>query len=218
MIVAGGHDDPSGGDDLLRPGLHDLAVLVVERLVHLVEQQHVRPGKVGRREAESGAHPLGVARDGALERVLEAAAPPDVLQAGRCLGPREAREDAEEHRVLAAGQRRHQARADGQERRDLAGHRHVARVGDEHACEHPQERRLAGPARAEQPDRLARLRVEGHVPQAPRLGSTAPQPGEVRCHHASVAVELELDAERLCADPRRHSSSTIFASWRCSDR
>ena len=109
---------------------------------------------------------------------------------------------------------RHQARPT--DRSDaIRRHRHLARSATRR-LRALQERRLAGAARAEQPDRLARLRVEGHVPQAPRLGPTAPEPGEVRRHHPLVAVELEPDAERL-RDPRRHSSSTIFASWRCSD-
>ena len=42
MVVAGGDDYPPTGEDLVRAALEDGTEFVVERLVHLVEQEDVR--------------------------------------------------------------------------------------------------------------------------------------------------------------------------------
>jgi len=67
MVVPGRDDDPAGGDDLLRAMPHDLPELVVECLVHLVEQKDVGVNLVRNGEPEPRAHALGVTEHWTVE-------------------------------------------------------------------------------------------------------------------------------------------------------
>ncbi len=58
MVVARRHHDPAAVDDLERALLHAAPELVVERLVHLVEQQDLRLEPVHDGEAQTRPHAL----------------------------------------------------------------------------------------------------------------------------------------------------------------
>jgi hypothetical protein len=58
VVVATGHDHAARLDDRACSLLDDVSELVVERLVHLIEQEDLGIGLHGDREPESGAHSL----------------------------------------------------------------------------------------------------------------------------------------------------------------
>ncbi len=106
MVVPGRDDDPAPPEQLQRALLHALAKLVVERLVHLVEEQDVGPRLVDDREAEAREHALRIARDRPVERVVESASLADRVDVPAGLRARETGEHAEQERILASGQPR----------------------------------------------------------------------------------------------------------------
>ena len=70
---------PPAAINVARLPLDLRAELVVERLVHLVEEQHRRPDPLRNRQPDLRAHPLRVRADGSLERVSEAALDLDLV-------------------------------------------------------------------------------------------------------------------------------------------
>ncbi len=211
--MAGRDDHPAGGHDLLGAQLDDLAVLVVERLVHLVEEQDRRPGLLGDCEAEPRAHPLRVARDGPLEVVAQAARLLHLLDRGAGLGAGEACEDGEVQRVLAPGQEPEEPRLDREERGDPAGDVELTGVRVVDAREEAEQRRLPRAAAAEQREALAARHREADVAEPPHLGAAAAEPRLGRRDDPALPVEEELDS-----DSGRRDHSTTFANWRCSLR
>ena len=73
MVVPSCQDDSTVLGDLARAGLHHLAKLLIERLVHLVEQEDLglRVGDSG--ETQAGAHALRIGRYRAVEGLCQAA-------------------------------------------------------------------------------------------------------------------------------------------------
>ena len=100
--------------------LEEVPELVVERLVHFVQQQDLRVGLLGDRESQPSPHPLRVGQDRTFERVVEAAALLHALEAPHRRAARKARDDAEEHRVLAPGQQRQETCIDREQGRHTA--------------------------------------------------------------------------------------------------
>ena len=100
---------------------------------------------------------------------------------------------------------------------------HVALVGGQHAGEHPQQRRLARPGRADERDARPGLESQVDAAQAPgRVADPAHVP-RTRRHHAAAAVEVEAhpDVARAGPPPRlgrprfcvgRDAHPTSFAS------
>jgi hypothetical protein len=156
VVVAGGDHDAAAGEQGVRGLLQPVAEAVVERLVHLVQQDQVRIELGGGGEPQPGAHPLRVGRSGAVEGLLEPAALPDVVQPQLRIGARGAPEHGEQQRVLPSGQRGQQPRVDREHRGDPALHQQLAAVGGKHAGDRPQQGRLAGAGGPDQRNALAR--------------------------------------------------------------
>ena len=210
---------PPSGEDLPRPLLDERPVLVVERLVHLVEEEDRRIGLVGGSEAEPRPHALRVARRRAVERPSEAARGLYVRDRALRLAYRHAGEHPEQLRVLPAGERRHHTGADGEECADPALDLDRAGVRDVDARDRAQQRRLATAAAADESHRLAGLDVEVDPLEPPlaRAGPAGSDACERRRDEALLPVEEKLDSEPLRDDPGAHPS-TSFANCVCSRR
>lgn len=74
VVVTGGDHDPARAQESPSERGDDVSKLVIERLVHLVEQEDVRPRAFDEREPEARVHSLREASDRALEGLPEAAA------------------------------------------------------------------------------------------------------------------------------------------------
>ena len=78
VVVTGGDDDPASADDVEHALFQQSAELVVERLVHLVEEEKLGVAGIDERQPESPAFPA-IPRDGSFKGLSELAALLDEL-------------------------------------------------------------------------------------------------------------------------------------------
>src|SRR5215217_8415271 len=213
MVVPRSHDDSPCVEDGVRTLLEKMPKLVVERFVHLVENQDLWVRFLRHRESEASLHALRVRQHRPFERVAERAARLDAGQGAPSGSARKAAEDAEEQRILAAGEQCQQARVDRQQRSDAPVHLDTPAVRCEDAREDPQQRRLAGAARPDQRRSDAALDGERYVAQPPRREACAAHACLPRRDDSKIPVEEELDTDVRCEDHQ-----TTFANCRCSER
>ena len=181
VVVPRGDDDPAVREDRLRDPLHLDAELVVERLVHLVEEQDPRLELLRDREADARAHPLRVRRDGPVERGAEPALGRTPSMRGVRLREREAAETPSSCAFSTPGERGEEACLDRQERADAPVDPERARVREQDARHEPQERRL--------PDPLGPMSARPSPGPAEKLTSRRPQ-ASVTCLRSRATVDV----------------------------
>ncbi len=101
MVVARRDDDAPVAADLARTLFHRRPRVVVDRLMHLVEEENVRANLIRDGETEAGPHPLRVTGHGMVEFLPERRLLLDLADARCAPAPREAGEDSEQHAVLS---------------------------------------------------------------------------------------------------------------------
>jgi hypothetical protein len=115
MVVPTGDDNAARLDECACSLLDDFSELVVERLVHLIEQQNLRICLLRDGESESRAHALRIGGDRLIEGVTKLATVPDRIESPARRSTRQPAERAEEHCVLPSGEQVKQPSVDRQQ-------------------------------------------------------------------------------------------------------
>ena len=189
---------------LLERGNHaealPLEALVTDR-EHLVEQEQVRLEERGDREPEPHRHPGRVRAHRPVDRVLDLRERDDLVEPLADPRPCQALQHAVELDVLAPREVGVESGAELEQRADPAARGDPPLGRRDDPRDQTEQRRLAGPVAADEPDRLPGLDRERHVPESPHLLCPRPAAGDEqllqRVRLAGAHDELPRDAVDL---------------------
>jgi hypothetical protein len=136
---------------------------------HFVDQHDVGVCLDHDGEGEPDQHPGGVVLELELDELVEAGEVEHGVEALLCFAAAEAHHDAVQRDVLAGGELGVEADAELDEGGEPAGHADPAAVGAVDAGQDLQQRRLARPVAAHDPEELAPPHLERNPPQRPQL-------------------------------------------------
>src|SRR3954447_2986371 len=149
--------------DLLHPGHALLLERSVTHSEDLINEEDVRVGVHGDREAEPGEHSRGVVAHRGVEELPDVGELHDLLELALGLGLGHAQDGRVQVHVVPTGELRVEARTGRDQPRDAPSRQNLARVGAHHSVDHLQQGALAGPVESHEADRLAMLDRERHV-------------------------------------------------------